>query len=202
MKLIAGSLIALAAAQYDYDFSGKVASDHGTDDTNNGVKCWHTDATDKISDWTSYHSAVTEKDCLGFDKYCYVIERAMFGQTTGIRAGCKQRSAFQAEDWDAINNSDPTWSRGGCAALMLQNGKGALDSTFLEKALNENSSTHKEFMHSSGQDQCLRKTGTTTILDGYSVCHACCQTSSCNKGAAAGDVPLFDGSTWPGTMFE
>lgn len=111
MKLSA-AFLALAAAQddgadrwsfYDYDINaggkmGHAVSGIGLEDSGghegNRRFCHATLDTETIYKWDNsengYFATYNEVECLGEELFCFIEERAHFGQVIGIRAGCAQ----------------------------------------------------------------------------------------------------------------
>ncbi|CAG5100057.1 Oidioi.mRNA.OKI2018_I69.XSR.g16821.t1.cds [Oikopleura dioica] len=138
-------------------------------------------------------------ECFGHDMFCYIEERAQFGQIVNIQAGCAQmmnhpgstianESDLVSQIYKLYYNKEAArgdeisyhYGIGGCLALPAQNGYdsrsgGDTDDDF-KKNLKDNRwmGLHGGF----GLNQCLRlheKDGPKAALRlGPSICRACC----------------------------
>lgn len=112
MKLFGATFLALASAQddgsdrwsfYDYDINaggkmGHAVSGIGLTDAGghegNRRFCHSTLDTKTIYKWDNsehgYFGHFNKVECLGEELFCFIEERAHFGQVIGIRAGCAQ----------------------------------------------------------------------------------------------------------------
>jgi hypothetical protein len=154
--------------------------------------------------------------CVGEEFYCFIEERAHFGQVYGIKAGCAQMAshpqvrrpvAYQALQAGQWNNREPGRGRdfknsadssavnvyygvGGCMAMPAQNQPSHLDST-----VNTFNVNNYHPQHNSHQAQCLRlhtKGSQKNLLPfGVSVCRACCiaGTAAETDYGADGEAP-------------
>jgi len=133
-------------------------------------------------------------ECFGHDMFCYIEERAQFGQVVNIQAGCAQMMNHPATD--EVNTDDLVsqiyklyynkeaargdevsfyYGIGGCLALPAQNGYDSRAADFKQNLIkNRWMGLHGGF----GLNQCLRfheKDGPKAKLRlGTSVCRACC----------------------------
>jgi len=223
MKLFGATFLALASAQddgsdrwsfYDYDINaggkmGHAVSGIGLEDQGghegNRRYCHSTLDTKTIYKWDNsehgYFGHFNKVECLGEELFCFIEERAHFGQVIGIRAGCAQmmnhpqvptfappgtiadqlknsylKEASEGAAFQQGSNSvDIYYGIGGCLALPAQNGEVPLDSNF-NKRLDDNYwlRTHSGY----GMNQCLRFQESNAATDllpfGVSVCRACC----------------------------
>jgi len=222
MKLSA-AFLALAAAQddgsdrwsfYDYDINaggkmGHAVSGIGVSNAGghegNRRYCHSTKDTQKIFKWdvssNGYFAHYNKVECLGDELFCFVEERAHFGQIIGIRAGCAQmmnhpqvptasypgtladqlknfyaREASEGAGFTQGGNSVSIYyGIGGCLALPAQNGEVPLDSGFNSRLQNNYwLQTHSGY----GMNQCLRFQTSNPkqqlLPFGVSVCRACC----------------------------
>ncbi|CAG5079005.1 Oidioi.mRNA.OKI2018_I69.PAR.g9144.t1.cds [Oikopleura dioica] len=168
----------------------------------NGKFC-HSTADKLIYRWDrskyGYFSYYNRVECVGEEFYCFIEERAHFGQVYGIKAGCAQmmnhpqvkrpttpalqqwnnREAGRGRGFKNSGDSDTLnvfYGVGGCMAMSAQNQQDHLDSsvdTF------NNNNYHKQF--DWYQAQCLRletnadNSKQKDLLPfGVSVCRACC----------------------------
>ena len=168
----------------------------------NGKFC-HSTQDKLIHRWdrslNGYFSDFQLVKCVGEEFYCFIEERAHFGQVYGIKAGCAQMAshpqvkrpvAYQSAQAGQWNNREPGRGRsftnsqdatatnvfygvGGCMAMPAQNQPSHLDST-----VNTFNANNYHPQHNSHQAQCLRlhtKSGQKNLLPfGVSVCRACC----------------------------
>lgn len=238
MKLTA-ALLAVVAAQdedrwsfYDYSMPNDGRVGHAISGTIGGHQgnrrwCHSTKDDKKIYRWdgtmNGYFAHYNPVECVGEELFCHIEERAHFGQTIGIRAGCAQMmnhpqvptlapNTLQAENKNHYNQeaargasfqqgSDPSitiyYGIGGCLALPAQNG--ALANAADWRTSLENNyflGTHGGY----GQGQCLRfQTGDAQnglLPFGVSVCRACCLAS---PGVYLSNTDSDDGpcNFWP-----
>jgi hypothetical protein len=151
--------------------------------------------------------------CVGEEFYCFIEERAHFGQVIGIKAGCaqmashpqvKRPTAYQSAQLGQWNNREPGRGRsfknsadssathvyygvGGCMAMPAQNQPSHLDST-----VNTFNTNNYHPQHNSHQAQCLRlhtKSGQKNLLPfGVSVCRACCLAGTAAETGYSADT--------------
>ena len=223
MKLFSAAFLALASAQddgadrwsfYDYDINAGGKMGHavsGIGVTNAGGHegnrrfCHSTLDTETIYKWDNskngYFGHFNKVECLGEELFCFIEERAHFGQVIGIRAGCAQmmnhpqvptfappgtindqlknsylKEASEGAAFQQGSNSvNIYYGIGGCLALPAQNGEVPLDSGFNDRLTNNYwLPTHSGY----GMNQCLRFQESNAATDllpfGVSVCRACC----------------------------
>ncbi|CBY12703.1 unnamed protein product [Oikopleura dioica] len=199
-------------------FGSTYTSVESSKQTGNGKFC-HSTQDKLIYRWDrskyGYFQDYERVKCVGEEFYCFIEERAHFGQVIGIKAGCaqmashpqvKRPTAYQVVQAGQWNNREPGRGRsftnsgdsdpvdvfygvGGCMAMPAQNQPSHLDSTV--NTFNENN-YHPQ--HNSHQAQCLRlhvKSGQKNLLPfGVSVCRACCIAGTdeeTNYGTDGGD---------------
>lgn len=156
----------------------------------NGRYCHSTKDTVHIHRWdvskNGYFAHYNAVECVGEELYCFVEERAHFGQIIGIRAGCAQmmnhpqveRNDAAKTNFDGLPYVEPVYNQeaargasfdqnsygtikiyygiGGCLAHPAQNGNDQLHEDFL----NSMSQNHYNYRHGGWyQSQCLRTNG-------------------------------------------
>merc|ERR1712037_303304 len=156
----------------------------------NGRFCHSTKDTVHIHRWdlskNGYFAHYNQVECVGEELYCFVEERAHFGQIIGIRAGCAQmmnhpqvdRNDAAKTNFDGLPYVQPVYNQeaargqtfeqnshgtiniyygiGGCLAHPAQNGNDQLHQDFL----NSMSQNHYNYRHGGWyQSQCLRTNG-------------------------------------------
>lgn len=219
MKLTA-ALLAVVAAQdedrwsfYDYSMPNDGRVGHAVSGTLGGHEgnrrwCHSTKDDKKIYRWdgtmNGYFAHYNPVECIGEELFCHIEERAHFGQTIGIRAGCAQmmnhpqvptiapvtlnaenknhynQEAARGASFTQAPNAAVTifYGIGGCLALPAQNGDLANHGDW--RTVMENNyflGTHGGY----GQGQCLRFQSANAqqplLPFGVSVCRACCIAS-------------------------
>lgn len=147
-----------------------------------------------------YFKTYQRVECVGEEFYCFIEERAHFGQVIGIKAGCAQMASHPQVKRPNPNQSLNQWNNreagrgraftnsggsalnvyygvGGCMAMPAQNQPDHLDAT--TDTFNSNN-YHAQF--DWYQAQCLRlldNSGQKDLLPfGVSVCRACCVAGS------------------------
>jgi len=156
----------------------------------NGRFCHSTKDTVHIHRWdvskNGYFSHYNPVECVGEELYCFVEERAHFGQIIGIRAGCAQmmnhpqveRNDADGTNFNGLPYVEPVYNQeaargatfdqnsygsisiyygiGGCLAHPAQNGNDQLHEDFLTSM----SQNHYNYRHGGWyQSQCLRTNG-------------------------------------------
>merc|ERR1719444_741412 len=187
MKLFA-TVVASAASQGFYDYNlfntaSQPASSYGKYGTVNGKTsggdlrsgngrfCHATKDEITIHRWdvskNGFFSHYNLVQCQGEELYCFMEERAHFGQVIGIRAGCAQM----------MNHPQVRRTRVGSQQTYNNNREAFLDAT-LDAEINANNF----FYPSWYQSQCLRSASRAASTGnwhdllpfGVSVCRACC----------------------------
>lgn len=177
--------------------------------TGNGKFC-HSTQDKLIHRWDrsmyGYFNDYELVKCVGEEFYCFIEERAHFGQVYGIKAGCAQMAshpqvkrpvAYQSLPAGQWNNREPGRGRsftnsgdatatnvfygvGGCMAMPAQNQPSHLDST-----VNTFNVNNYHPQHNSHQAQCLRLhtkgTQKNLLPFGVSVCRACCLAGTADE---------------------
>lgn len=134
---------------------------------------------------TGFFNHYNRIECQGEEMYCFLEERAHFGQVIGIRAGCAQmmnhpqikrtrlgsqqsynnnREAFRKRTFtnnqgslgSARSSTVLGYGVGGCMAMQVQNHKDQLDNTF-DGNVGGDKEDNMFFYGSWYQAQCLRK---------------------------------------------
>lgn len=238
MKLTA-ALLAVVAAQdedrwsfYDYSMPNDGRVGHAVSGVLGGHEgnrrfCHSTKDDKYIYRWdgtmNGYFAHYNPVECIGEELFCHIEERAHFGQTIGIRAGCAQmmnhpqvptlapvtltpenknhyiQEAARGATFQQGGNTAVTifYGIGGCLALPAQNGELANHGDW--RTVLENNyflGTHGGY----GQGQCLRFQASNAAAPllpfGVSVCRACCLAS---PGIFTGGSDQNDGpcNFWP-----
>ncbi|CBY31691.1 unnamed protein product [Oikopleura dioica] len=212
MKLFA-TVVASAASQgfYDYNLfnSAKPATNYGKFGTvtggatggsagersGNGRYCHATTDSIAIHRWdvsiNGFFSHYNRVECQGEELYCFMEERAHFGQVVGIRAGCAQmmnhpqvrrtrigsqqtynnnREAFRKRTFNNSNGAAHSlvlgYGVGGCMAMHVQNND-KLEHAVLDNTFDAEVNANNFFYPSWYQSQCLRSVSRAANTGGW-----------------------------------